>query len=173
MDVYMIILRLIHITGGVFWVGSDLLMIYFVEPTVVALGPAGGAFMQRLTKHTRYAQAMPIGALLTVVSGILLFGRVSGNFNGDWLLSTSGLLLSIGSIAGIIAFLEGMTLIGPTVNRMEQLRSSMEEQQGPPALEQLEEIQRLQTRLNRAYQYMIVLTLVSIAGMASARYVWS
>jgi uncharacterized membrane protein len=173
MDTYMILLRLVHIVTGIFWVGSDLLMVFFVEPTVVALGPSGGAFMQRLTKNTRYAQAMPISALLTVVTGILLFSHVSGDFNRDWLMSTSGLVLGIGSLAGILAFLDGMIFVGPTINRMEQLGHEMDEQQGPPSGDQLGEMQQLRGRLTRAYQFMIILTMVSIAGMSSARYIWN
>jgi hypothetical protein len=155
MDTYMVLLRLVHIVTGIFWVGSDLLMVFFVEPTVIALGPNGGAFMQRLTKHTRYAQAMPISALLTVVTGVLLF------------------VLGLGSLAGILAFLDGMIFIGPTVNRIEQLGTEMTEQQGPPSGDQLAEKQQLQGRMNRAYQYMIILTMLSIVGMSSARYIWS
>lgn len=173
MDEYMIVLRLVHIVMGTFWIGSDLLMLFFVEPTAVALGPSGGAFMQRLTTRTRYAQAMPISALLTVVTGLLLFTRVSGDFNRDWILSNGGLVLTIGSLAGIIAFMEGMLLIGPTVKRIEQLRSNIAEQHNPPSGDQLAEIERMQVRLNRAYQYMIVLALISMAGMSSARYIWS
>jgi uncharacterized membrane protein len=173
MDTYMILLRLVHIVTGIFWVGSDLLMVFFVEPTVVALGPSGGAFMQRLTKNTRYAQAMPISALLTVVTGILLFSRVSGDFNRDWLMSTSGVVLGMGSLAGILAFLDGMVLVGPTINRIEQLGGEMDEQQGPPSEDQLGEMQQLRGRLNRAYQLMIFLTMASIVGMSSARYIWS
>jgi len=172
MDTTMVLLRLIHITCGIFWVGSDLLMLFFVEPAAVALGPTGGAFMQRLTGHTRYAQAMPISSLLTVISGILLLDRVSGGFDREWLSSTSGAVLAFGSLAGILAFFEGMTLVGPTVKRMEKLRQSMAEQGGPPSVEQLEQMARLQARSTHAYYLMILLTLLSIVGMSAARYTW-
>ena len=55
----------------------------------------------------------------------------------------------------------------------EQLANEMDEQQGPSSGDQLGEMQQLRGRLTRAYQFMIILTMVSIAGMSSARYIWN
>jgi hypothetical protein len=35
------ILRLIHISGGLFWVGAFYTFFFFVQPTAMALGPDG------------------------------------------------------------------------------------------------------------------------------------
>ena len=32
MDAYIVTLRILHILGGVFWVGSALLFFFFIEP---------------------------------------------------------------------------------------------------------------------------------------------
>jgi len=42
MDV--LILRLIHIGAGAFWVGAVFLNVLFLQPTAMALGPEGGCF---------------------------------------------------------------------------------------------------------------------------------
>ena len=34
MDIYLLMLRLIHIGGGVFWVGAALFLVFYVAPTV-------------------------------------------------------------------------------------------------------------------------------------------
>ena len=49
MDFFLVALRLIHIVAGSFWVGAALMLAVFVEPTVRAVGPAGGQFMQKLS----------------------------------------------------------------------------------------------------------------------------
>lgn len=170
MDVLMIVLRLLHIVTGIFWVGSDLLMTFFVSPTARALGPTGGTFMQGLTRHSRYAIAMPVSSLITVVAGLALYARVSGGFNSAWILSAPGLVLTVGAVAGILAFLEGMLLIGPTMGRLEKLGQTLSEQQGPPSEVQTAEMGRLQARSQRLMYLMTILTLVAVIGMAAARY---
>lgn len=39
MDVYMLVLRLVHFFSGIFWVGATFAMIGFVVPTAQSLGP--------------------------------------------------------------------------------------------------------------------------------------
>ena len=41
----MLLFRLLHIFAGVLWVGGVVLIALFVQPTVRAIGPAGGQFM--------------------------------------------------------------------------------------------------------------------------------
>ena len=45
MNIYMIILRLIHILAGIFWVGTAFFFVLFFEPTLKTSGPAGGTVM--------------------------------------------------------------------------------------------------------------------------------
>ena len=42
MDLYLIVLRALHIFAGVFWVGAALMFFFFVEPTTKKLGPQAG-----------------------------------------------------------------------------------------------------------------------------------
>ena len=51
MDIVMIVLRLIHIVTGVFWVGGSFLLLSYIVPAADAAGPAGGQFMQRLMQR--------------------------------------------------------------------------------------------------------------------------
>jgi hypothetical protein len=170
MDVYVVFLRLVHIIAGVFWVGAALLMLGFVSPTVRALGPAGGAFMQRFTKNSRYPVAMGVSSLLTTLAGLLLYWRVSSGFSAEWMQSTSGLVLSIGAVAGIVAFLIGSFIIGPTAGQIGKLGDEMAARQGPPTPEQGATMQRLQAKMERVSRFEAALMLVALVGMAAARY---
>ena len=170
MDVYVVFLRLVHIIAGVFWVGAALLMLGFISPTVSALGPAGGAFMERFIKKSRYPVAMAVTSLLTTVAGLLLYWRVSNGFSGEWMQSTSGLVLSVGAAAGILAFVIGSFVIGPTAGQIGRLGDEIAAHQGPPTPEEGAAMHRLQAKVERISRFEAVLMLVALVGMAAARY---
>ncbi|MCZ7545969.1 MAG: DUF1772 domain-containing protein [Anaerolineae bacterium] len=170
MDLYVVLLRLVHIFAGMFWVGAGVFMIGFVLPTVRALGTDGRAFMPGLVKYTRYTLAMPVASLLTTLAGVLLYLRIVERVSTAWITTPGGLVLTIGSIAGIAAFLIGVVVMGPTTKRMEMLAQEAEKH-GPPSAEQTAELRKLQVRYGRMGIYTLVLMLISLAGMAIARYI--
>ena len=56
MSIYLVwLLRIIHIVGGVFWVGGSIVMTYFVGPAVGAMGEAGPKFMADLVNNRKLA----------------------------------------------------------------------------------------------------------------------
>jgi hypothetical protein len=126
--------------------------------------------MQSLLRRTRFMLAMPVAALVTTAAGVLLYYRVSDHFNSDWMGSTGGVVLSIGALAGIGAFLIGIIVVRPTTERLGRLLSDMSGQQGPPSEGQSAEMRRLQERNGRVSLYVAVLMIVSVVGMAAARY---
>jgi len=103
MDIYIIILRLIHIFGGVAWVGAAFLMLGSIIPAVDALGQEGGKFMQSLLGPGRFSQYMGLMGTATAVSGLLLYIRASNNFSTGWIASGQGIMLTIGALAGLAA----------------------------------------------------------------------
>ena len=48
MDTYLVVLRIVHILAGVFWVGAVVTTILFLQPTARDVGPAAGPFMAHL-----------------------------------------------------------------------------------------------------------------------------
>jgi hypothetical protein len=83
MNVYLILLRLIHIGSGVFWAGTAIMIAAFLEPTVRAAGPEGGRFMQQLTGQSRFSLSMSLSALLNALSGPLLYWPLSEHLRGS------------------------------------------------------------------------------------------
>ena len=71
-----IILRLLHILGGVIWVGGALATNFFVGPAIAATGDSGKQFAGYLMNKTRFTAVMTVGALVTVIAGFLLYGTV-------------------------------------------------------------------------------------------------
>ncbi len=170
MDEYMVGLRLVHIFAGIVWVGFAWFITFMLRPAVQALGKEEQAFMRGLMKHSPVVSVMPLASLLTVVSGLLLYYRISDHFNSDWMSSTAGVVLSIGSAAGIVEFVFGGVVIGPTMEKISKLADALESQGQPPSQDQLAQLRGLQTRMRWADPASLVMTTVAVIGMAAARY---
>lgn len=170
MDAFMIILRLIHIFAGIFWVGNAFFMLFFLTPTVQALGSDGGKFMQGVLRLTPLVMFMPIVALFTVGSGLIMYWKVSDGFDSDWMSLTSSIVLSIGVVTGILAFGHGGATVGTRSARMKKIAEDIAAAGGPPTPEQMAEIQKLQPELALHTRIAFALMVITVAAMASARY---
>jgi mono/diheme cytochrome c family protein len=169
-DLYIIIVRLIHILGAVVWLGSGFFTIAFLQPALSGSGMEGQRFMQSFFKNTKFEIAMPLSGLITVVAGLMLYYRVSDGFNSDWMGSTPGIVLSIGSLAGIVAFLHGAAAIGPITRQMTALMKEIEGQGTPPTDEQMSRVGVLTGKTRLQGQISVALMLIAVLGMVSARY---
>ncbi len=171
MDVAMIILRLFHIFSGVFWVGATFVITGFLQPAAVAAGPEGGKFMQRLFYQTRFGPVQGIAGALTILSGLAMYLRDSAGLNLAWITSGSGLVLTIGGLAGILAAVVGIVAAAPAGTRLAALTKQIQTAGTAPTPEQTAEMQSLQKRINQVTLWTTVLLIVALAAMASARYV--
>lgn len=168
METARIILRLAHILSGTVWVGSAFFISLFLEPTVRAAGAEGGRFMERLVTQTPLVKYMTAASLLTVLTGITLYG-LDSNFALNWVLSQEGVIFTLGSLAGLGAYVTGQFVISPTAARIGALGSEMAMAGGPPSEVHLTEMSSLQGRAMRFGRIELVLMVISVAGMAGAR----
>ena len=170
MDLVMIILRIIHIFAGVFWLGTSFFNIGFLQPAVRATGGEGQKVMQHLTQHTRMTAAIYTAATLNVLSGLVMYGIRSG-FRLSFVASGYGLFLTIGGIAGLSAWIVVMVVVRRIFSRMQAIGQAIQAQGGPPTSEQAGEMQALGARLAKVGQYGVALMAVALFGMAVAQYV--
>ena len=119
----MIWLRLVHIVAGMFWVGATLAIAAFLLPTARVAGAEGQRFVGRVMQ--RLGPALGIGMLLTVVSGFIMYGRLSAGFNRAWVTSRPGMALGAGAVAALLAVVIGAAVTGPTNVRLGKLRKSL------------------------------------------------
>ncbi len=83
MNTWIIVLRIIHIVGGVFWVGGSLFLGLFIGPTVNATAEAGQKFMAHLMTKARLATRISAAAGLTVLAGAILYWiELAGTYVG-------------------------------------------------------------------------------------------
>ncbi len=168
MDFYVLLLRIIHIVGGAFWAGSAFLLAGYVGPAAGQAGPAGAKFMQSFVLGTRYVVAISAAAGLTVLTGLLLYWRASGGLQTEWMSTGTGVMFTIGGLAGISALVAGI-LTGSTSRKLAEFGASLE---GPPTPEQGAEIAQLQNRLANLGAISSVLLVIALIAMASAQYVF-
>lgn len=112
MDWYVLVLRLIHVIGGVFWAGAYLALVRFFVPSVRSGEPAEGRIMGRLMP--KMGPALGGAATLTVISGVLLFTR---DFGAASSVSASMIGFGIGGLAATIAWLLGILMFTPLGRR--------------------------------------------------------
>jgi len=171
MDAYVIVLRIVHIVAGVFWVGGAAVFTFFVEPSAKALGqPAGGQFMGHIAQKKKLPLFFAASGILTVVAGILLYIRDSGGFDPDWITSGVGLTLTVGGLAGIGALVLGVFFARPTVQRIGALGAQIQEAGGPPSEAQAAEMHALDARYQKLGWAIISLLALAVVAMAIARY---
>lgn len=164
----MVWLRLVHIVAGVIWVGSAVFMALVLVPAARAAGGDGTRLLGRLMQRTR--PAFGLAMLLTVVSGFIMYGRLSAGFNLAWVTSRTGLALAAGAVAALAAVVVGAAVNGPAAAKMAAIRRSLEAQGGTPAPAQAAQLASLQARSERAGQVAAGLLVIAAGAMAVARY---
>lgn len=167
---YLVILRIVHIVGGVFWAGTLGFQAWYIIPAVKALGPDGSKFSQQLTKTRRFPLVMAIVAGLTTLSGILMMAKLSNGFQSAWFDSYYAKTLSIGGVLAIVAYTIGLSVNIPSITRMTAIGRAAAAAGGPPSPEQMTQLQRLRKRLFRAVQIIAVLLFLAVACMSTAQY---
>jgi len=160
---------LVHIVAGTVWVGSAVFAALFLFPTARAVGPDGRRFLVRLRQ--RMGPALGIAMLLTVISGFIMYGRLSAGFNRAWLTSRPGLALGAGALAALLAVVLGVAVNAPAGAKMGALREGFEGQGGAPTPAQAAQLAAVQARVERGAQLAAVLLLVAAGAMAVARYI--
>ncbi len=166
----MIVLRLIHIISGVFWAGTAMSIAWFLLPAQSALGQAGGAFMRELMFRKRLRPFL-LGAMgLTILSGLAMYGRLAMVTDGTWASSGTGMTLGIGAVAAVIAGGIGGGVVGSAAKKMMALGDRIQASGGPPTDEEQRQMQALQSRIVSSFRIVAILLVISVAAMASARY---
>ena len=162
-----LLFRLLHIFAGVLWVGGVVLIALFVQPTVQAIGPAGGQFMGYLLTKTRVAAYFPAVAGLNVLAGLFLFWR-NTNGGGHWAGTRQGMTIGIGALAATIAFLVGGVMIGRSMGEIAKI---LKASGGPPQGEAAAQMGVYQGRIQRGTKIVLPLLIIAVITMAVGRYV--
>jgi uncharacterized membrane protein len=165
-----LLLRLVHILGGIFWVGSGLFNALFLIPALGKAGPAAGQVMAALQQR-RLMTVLPTVAVLTILSGLRLMWIMSGGGNPAYFNSAVGRTFSMSGGAAIVGFLVGVFLARPAMMRAaavgRSLAAATDATERSALATQMEAARRRSGVANIA---SLALVLLGAAGMAVARY---
>lgn len=156
----LIILRWVHVVLGATWIGFALMGPMFLMPAIADAGPDGGKVMGALQKRG-LLHFIPAMAVLTLVSGFWLYWIVSNGFAREYMASRMGMALGTGGVIAVVAFLIGMIVMRPAMNRAVALMQSGGD---------MAEIQRLRKRGSATARFVAVLLVLAVSTMAVARY---
>jgi len=169
-DALMIVLRLLHVVLGVFWAGTLFFVAWLLIPSVGDAGPDGAKVMQALQRRGML-NIVPVAALLTILSGLVLYWRVSGGFQPAWSGSPTGMSLGIGAVSAIVAFVIGVFVMRAATLKAGALSQTLAQLTEASAREaRMAEIQALRLRAAQAARWVAALLAIAVATMAVARY---
>ena len=167
----MIVLRLVHIGGGIFWVGALLFIAGFLLPALRDTGPAGGGVMRNLTEVRHLHIYLLTTSWLTILSGATLAWRDVGPLGMQWFERGPGVVYGACALLALVAVAIGLSVNAPTAKHLSALAASVQAAGGPPSPEQQAQLGRLQARLAGATRFAAVILVLAGADMAVARYV--
>lgn len=171
MNATQITLRLIHVFAGIFWAGGVFFFARFVLPAIDGSGPPGRKVMQELMVKQKIGIAIPVAALLTVLSGFAMYALNTSASSGVWMHSRPGIAYGVGGVGGLVALVMGATMIGPSLERAVKLELAADKEGRAMTREEGATVAQLKRRADTGTGFATVALLVTIAAMAVARYV--
>ena len=166
----LLVLRLVHVLGGIFWVGSGIFTSMFLIPALATMGSAAGQVMAGLQRR-RLFTVLPVVAVLTILSGLRLMWLTSGGFSAAYFASPRGATFAASGAAAIVAFLLSLLVARPAAVQAAALGQSIASAQHGEARATLESrLVALRRRGEIASAIAVPLLVLGAAGMAIARY---
>jgi len=155
MSTTILILRVLHIGFGAFWVGTDAFITFLLLPRLRTLGPN--------------IERRVMAAIMRFVSGIFLTGIMRG-WTVNWVFASGwGTAIFVGFVGNVIALIVGFGLLPPVMIHADKLERSFEGRQ--PAVAETEEFDKLSVRAAILSKLNTVLLIVVVLSMAVARFV--
>jgi uncharacterized membrane protein len=163
------ILRLIHIVGGVIWVGSVFFFVVFISPVIAASGAEGGRMMMRIA-GSKYPPVISAIAGITILAGARLYMINMAGGEG-WASTPEAMTYGLGAVAAVLSLVLGLTMQKPAGARMAALAKEVEAGGGVPTPAQAAAIGETRTKLMSTGKLILGLLMIATICMAAARYI--
>jgi uncharacterized membrane protein len=139
------VLLFLHVLSAIVWAGGVITLSFFIVPSVLDAGPAGGAVMAQVTKR-KMPTVLITAAIVVVITGLRLYMKA---FVPGWLATPHGIVLTLGAILGLGGFVIGVFVQRPLVDRLTALAAKVAASGAPPTAAQAAELQSMRDRLRR------------------------
>lgn len=170
MDFAMIIARILHVVLGVIWVGSMFLLSAFLIPSLGDVGPDGSKVVAALARR-KFMVFLPVVGIITMLSGLYLYWRVSAGFAPEYMRSGPGQTYGIGAALAIIAFVLGVTITRPAMVKAMQLAQTAMSASPTEREAIMAQAQALRARSASVGRVILALLLGATLAMSIGRYV--
>jgi hypothetical protein len=170
MNPLILVLRLLHIVSGAFWVGTIITTVFFIEPTAKALGGEGERFVAYLAIRRGLVVVLVIAATTAIAAGALLYWIDSGGLRLEWITSHTGLGFTAGALAALSAFAIVPIFFRPEADRLTAVAAGRITSTDSETNSQRDERERSERRFRRWSLIQVSLLIFAIAAMATARY---
>lgn len=165
-----LLLRLVHIGAGTFWVGAVFAFFLFVQPAAMAVAPSSTNFTHHLLHRERFSSVILGAGVTTVAVGIWLLGITSNGFDPALLFDVSRLGFTVGGIAAIVTLAIGGLYVFPRTKTVERTLGTVLAESRPPTPEEQQLLART-SRESRTAGWLVIAGLsIAVVAMATARY---
>ncbi len=160
MTTELVVLRILHILAGVFWVGAAVYLTLVLEPKLRGLSNVVERdVLQAISKLN--SLWITLSAIITILAGFALISRTPGRefdqlFDNGW-----GWAIGIGLIASLVAFFLSGWVGASTAKLRRALLSDTQPDESSLA--------PLRARIAMGSRLNVVLVIVAVGAMASAR----
>src|SRR6267154_5846927 len=103
-----LVLRLVHILSGIFWIGGGLYTFFFLGPALASTPAVMGQVMAALQRRRAFT-VQQIAAGLVLLSGLRLLMIDSAGFSGSYFATGTGRTFAM---SGLIAFIAAIVSFG-------------------------------------------------------------
>ena len=115
-----IALRLVHIVSGVLWVGAATMLAAYVLPAA-RRSDGGLRFLRDLIWERNLPRYLNVVLVLSLVSGLTLYGNLVFLTHGAWARSRHGIVLGVGGMSAIVAAAIATFMAAPAIHRALEL----------------------------------------------------
>lgn len=165
-----LVLRLVHVAAGAFWVGAVFTFFLFVQPAAMAAGPGAMPFTYQLLHHRRLPIVILASAATTVIAGIWLLVITSSGLDPDLLFDEARVGYTLGGIVAILTFGIGALYVYPRTRIVERTLGSLLAEGRPPTPDEQQTLARAGGEARRAGWLVIAGLAFAVASMATARF---
>jgi len=166
MNYYLLVLRILHIGAGAYWVGAALSLAVIIRPALKEKGDTGQKFIDYLITKKRFGTESAGAGAMAGVAGLLLYWHDSQGLTSAWIQSSTGIGFVIGAVFGLIAFIFGV-LTDRQLKAMAELRAQFGD---TPSEEQTSQLQMLDKQLSSKLNICALTLTLSVWIMAVSRY---
>ena len=166
-----LVLRLVHILSGVFWIGGGLYTFFFLGPALASTPAVMGQVMAGL-QRCRVFTAQQIAAGLVLLSGLRLLMIDSAGFSGSYFATGTGRTFAIAGVFAVLAAVFNFGVARPTMERAVAVGAALAVAADAGEKARLsQQLDRLRKRGAIAGMLAVSFGLLAASGMAVARYV--